>query len=173
VAAGLRRIAPTVAVSNRQLSRVIDLLDDGGITVGIDGDNPGASRGPQLSTVPDPAHPRPVRADVEEQLAGSVEAFRRSREAASATDADPDGTGETDTDIVRDPHAIMAALRDAYDHGTRVEISYVNADGGAVQEWISVVTMSPVSIVGVSERDGTSLQIRPHRVAWVGVPATA
>lgn len=171
--AGLRRIAPTVAVSHSQLSQVIDLLEDAGTAVGIEGDAPAGARGPRLSTVPDPVHPHPARGDVEDQLAGSVEAFRRSREAASGNDADPDGTGETDTDIVRDPHAIMAALRDAYDHGTRVEISYVDAAGGAVQEWISVVTMSPVSIVGVSESDGTSLQIRPHRVAWVGVPSQA
>jgi hypothetical protein len=171
--AGLRRIAPTVAVSHRQLSQVIDILEDDGLTVGVEGDATAVTRGPQLSTVPDPVRPHPERADVADQLAGSVEAFRRSREAASGGDADPDGTGETDTDIVREPRAIMAALRAAYDHGTRVEISYVDAAGGAVQEWISVVTMSPVSIVGVSEADGTSLQIRPHRVAWVGVPTTA
>jgi hypothetical protein len=167
--AALRRIAPTVAVSRTQLSRVVDLLEDAGVQVGVDGDAAATAHGPVLSLVPDPRRPTVTREEVEDQLAGSVEGLRRTRQAASDAE-DLEGTDLPDVETVRDPHQIMATLRSAYDRGTRVEISYVNADGSAVQEWISVVTMSPVSIVGVTESDGVSLRIQPHRIAWVAAP---
>ncbi|MDN6676424.1 helicase-associated domain-containing protein [Corynebacterium variabile] len=167
--AALRRIAPTVAVSRTQLSRVVSLLEDAGVRVGVDGDAAATTHGPVLSLVPDPRRPSVSREEVEDQLAGTVEGLRRTRQAVSDAE-DPEGTDLPDVETVRDPHQIMATLRSAYDRGTRVEISYVNADGSAVQEWISVVTMSPVSIVGVTESDGVSLRIQPHRIAWVAAP---
>ncbi|MFZ2273771.1 MAG: hypothetical protein WAW21_08880, partial [Corynebacterium variabile] len=151
------------------LSRVVSLLEDAGVRVGVDGDAAATTHGPVLSLVPDPRRPSVSREEVEDQLAGTVEGLRRTRQAVSDAE-DPEGTDLPDVETVRDPHQIMATLRSAYDRGTRVEISYVNADGSAVQEWISVVTMSPVSIVGVTEPDGVSLRIQPHRIAWVAAP---
>jgi len=151
--AALRRIAPTVAVSRTQLSRVVSLLEDAGVRVGVDGDAAATTHGPVLSLVPDRRRPSVSREEVEDQLAGTVEGLRRTRQAVSDAE-DPEGTDLPDVETVRDPHQIMATLRSAYDRGTRVEISYVNADGSAVQEWISVVAMSPVSNVGVTESDG-------------------
>lgn len=166
---GLRRIAPTVAVSRTQLSVVVDALEDAGVRVGVEGDATASAHGPVRSLVPDPQRPRVTRDEVADQLAAAVEGFRRARSDRHADDGDAGDVPEVET--VRDPRAIMDALRSAYDRGTRVEISYVGADGDVVQEWISVVTMSPVTIVGVTESDGASLRIRPHRIAWVGVPA--
>ncbi|AGP30207.1 helicase-associated domain-containing protein [Corynebacterium terpenotabidum] len=172
--AGLRRIAPTVAVSRTQLSHVVDVLEDAGVHVSVDGDATVTAHGPLLSLVPDPVHTRATRDEVEARLEAAVEGFRRSRQmeddgvtGGSGTDAHP---GDLETTTVRDPRTIMTALRAAYDRGTQVEISYVDADGTAVQEWISVVTMSPVSIVGVTESEGVSLRIQPHRIAWVATP---
>lgn len=166
--AGLRRIAPTVAVSRSQLSVVVDALDASGARVKVEGDSGAVAHGPVLSLVPDPDPPVVTRDDVAGQLEAAVETLRRSQETRPD---DPDGSGTVPgVETVREPRAIMDALRTAYDRGTRVEISYVDADGSAVREWISVVTMSPVKIVGVTESGGTSLGIRPHRISWVGVP---
>ncbi|MGO3363325.1 MAG: helicase-associated domain-containing protein [Corynebacterium sp.] len=174
---GLRRIAPTVAISSTQLSQVVEALEDDGVQISVEGDSahvsgPGAQG--LLSVVPDPNRPAPSRDEVSDQLAGAVESFRRARQA------DLDGTGGgaghgngadgTSGETVREPREIMAALRRAYDHGTQVEVSYVDAAGSAVRDWISVVTMSPVAIVAVTEAGGRSLQIQPHRVAWVTTP---
>lgn len=169
--AGLRRIAPTVAVSRVQLSAVVDILEDAGLRVSVDGDSTATAHGPLLSLVPDPQHPQVTRDDVEDQLAATVEGFRRARQSVRGGGDNGDDVGDLpEVDTVRDPRAIMTALHTAYDRGTPAEISYVTADGTPVQEWISVVTMSPVSIVGVTESDGTSLRIQPHRIAWVATP---
>ncbi|MEY8567499.1 helicase-associated domain-containing protein [Corynebacteriaceae bacterium 7-707] len=166
---GLRLLSPTVAASSVQLSLVVEALEEEGVTISVDGDTGTgrATAAPVFSTVPDP--PRPVTSfpRVADQLAGAVEGFRRTRQ-----DGDDDAGHSSETDRVHEPRAIMAALRRAYDAGTPVEISYVDATGSAVHEWISVVTMSPVSIIGVTEAGGRSLHIQPHRVAWVGTPAT-
>ena len=173
---GLRLLSPTVAASSVQLSLVVEALEDEGVRISVDGDNGvgRATAGPLLSTVPDPERPVSSRGQVADQLAGAVEGFRRSRQAGadgggSGNSADASGH-DGETTRVHEPRAIMTALRHAYDSGTPVEISYVDATGSAVHEWISVVTMSPVSIVGVTEAGGQSLQIQPHRVAWVGTP---
>ncbi|MGP9725121.1 helicase-associated domain-containing protein [Corynebacterium sp. AOP40-9SA-29] len=174
---GLRLLSPTVAASSVQLSLVVEALEDEGVRISIDGDT-GVGRAtamPLLPTVPDPERPVSSREQVADQLAGAVEGFRRSRQAGSnGTDGSgnsADASGhDGETTRVHEPRAIMTALRHAYDSGTSVEISYVDATGSAVHEWISVVTMSPVSIVGVTEAGGQSLQIQPHRVAWVGTP---
>lgn len=170
IEAGLRRLAPTVAVSRSRLSRVVDLLEEAGVRVEVDGAAPPTDTGPAMTVVAEPWRPEVLFDDVREQLEASVEAFRRSRQTPEDTGHGDATVGDVDTETVREPRAIMTALRTAYDSGTRVEISYVNADGAAVQEWISVVTMSPVSIVGVTESDGLSLRIQPHRIAWVATP---
>lgn len=171
---GLHQVAPTVAVSSTQLSHVIEALDEDGATVRIAGSGGGTGtvmhtspRSATVSVVPDPQRPVPSRDEVNDQLAGSVEAFRRARQR-DAEDNDEPGAGTTGDGVtVHEPQEIMAALRHAYDQGTQVEINYVNASGSAVREWISVVTMSPVAIVGVTEAGGESLRIQPHRVASV------
>lgn len=165
---GLRLLSPTVAASSVQLSVVADALEDEGVTINIDGDTGAgrASSGPVLATVQDPEQPAASREQVSEQLAGAVEGFRRSRREEQD---DAGRTGETVQ--VREPHAIMVALRTAYDSGTPVEISYVDTAGSAVRDWISVVTMSPVSIIGVTSAGSRSLQIQPHRISWVSSPA--
>lgn len=164
---GLRLLSPTVAASSVQLSLVVEALEDEGVTISIDGDTGTgrATAAPVFSTVPDPPRPAPSFTQVADQLAGAVEGFRRTRQ-----DEDDEAGHSGETTRVREPRAIMAALRHAYDAGTSVEISYVDATGSAVHEWISVVTMSPVSIIGVTEAGGQSLHIQPHRVAWVGTP---
>lgn len=168
VETGLRMLSPTVAASSVQLSLVVEALEEEGVTISIDGDSGTgrATAGPVLSTVQDPERPAPSREHVTDQLAGAVEGFRRSRREE---EDDSGRTGETVQ--VREPRAIMDALRGAYDAGTPVEISYVDAAGSAVRDWISVVTMSPVSIIGVTSAGGRSLQIQPHRIAWVSSPA--
>lgn len=177
---GLRRIAPTVAVSSSQLSLVVEALEEDGIRISVDGDGT-SGRGtaaPVMSTVPDPQRPATSRDEVADDLAGAVEGFRRARQSDSGADgtgSDDDIAAATaghsgDTVRVREPRAIMAALRTAYDAGTSVEISYVDRNGDTVRDWISVVTMSPVSIVGVTDAGGESLHIQPHRVAWVATP---
>lgn len=174
---GLHRIAPTVAVSSTQLSVVLDALDEDGQVVRVAGaaGSPGtdgvlsagraASPSAGMSTVPDPERPDAAREVVDDQLAGAVEAFRRALQHDDDADGGPGTTGDGVT--VHEPHEIMAALRQAYNQGTQVQINYVNASGSAVREWISVVTMSPVAIVGVTESGGESLRIQPHRVASV------
>jgi ABC-type transporter Mla MlaB component len=163
---GLRLLSPTVAASSVQLSLIVEALEDEGVTVNVDGGGTGrATAAPVFSTVPDPQRPVTSFPQVADQLAGAVEGFRRTRQ-----NEDDDSGHSGDTTRVNDPRAIMAALRHAYDAGTPVEISYVDASGSAVHEWISVVTMSPVSIIGVTETGGQSLHIQPHRVAWVATP---
>lgn len=167
---GLRLLSPTVAASSVQLSLVVEALEDEGVTISIDGDTGTgrATAAPVFSTVPDPDRPATSFTQVADQLAGAVEGFRRTRQ-----DEDDEAGHSGETTRVHEPRAIMAALRHAYDAGTSVEISYVDATGSAVHEWISVVTMSPVSIIGVTEAGGQSLHIQPHRVAWVGTPVEA
>lgn len=163
---GLRLLSPTVAASSVQLSLIVEALEDEGVTVNVDGGGTGrATAAPVFSTVPDPQRAVTSFPQVADQLAGAVEGFRRTRQ-----NEDEDAGHSGDTTRVNDPRAIMAALRHAYDAGTPVEISYVDATGSAVHEWISVVTMSPVSIIGVTEAGGQSLHIQPHRVAWVATP---
>lgn len=178
---GLRRLAPTVAISHNQLSRVVHTLEDAGIQINIEGDSSAASpHGPLLTLVPNPWRPEVTREEVADQLEATVESFRRSRQLAdssqttgmpSTSTASPsEAVHDINTTTVHDPRAIISALRSAYDQGTHVQISYVNAEGTAIQEWISVVTMSPVSIIGVTDTDGTSLRLQPHRIAWVATP---
>ncbi|HIW90769.1 MAG TPA: helicase-associated domain-containing protein [Candidatus Corynebacterium avicola] len=170
---GLHRIAPTVAVSSTQLSVVLDALDEDGQLVRVAGGggdgslSAGRAASPTagMSTVPDPERPDATREDVDDQLAGAVEAFRRALQHDDDADGGPGTTGDGVT--VHEPGEIMDALRQAYNQGTQVQINYVNASGSAVREWISVVTMSPVAIVGVTESGGESLRIQPHRVASV------
>ncbi|WP_420097923.1 helicase-associated domain-containing protein [Corynebacterium sp.] len=164
---GLRLLSPTVAASSVQLSLVVEALEDEGVTISVDGDS-GAGRAtaaPVFSTVPDPERAGTDFDRVADQLAGAVEGFRRTRQ-----DEEDESGHSGETTRVREPRAIMTALRQAYDAGTSVEIGYVDAAGSAVHEWISVVTMSPVSIIGVTDAGGQSLHIQPHRVAWVGTP---
>lgn len=174
---GLHLVAPTVAVSSTQLSVVLDALEEDGQVVqvaGVGGDTGaagavsvgrGASPTAGMSLVPDPERPATSRKVVDNQLAGAVEAFRRALQHDDDAYGGPGTTGDGVT--VHEPHEIMAALRQAYNQGTQVQINYVNASGSAVREWISVVTMSPVAIVGVTESGGESLRIQPHRVASV------
>lgn len=174
---GLHLVAPTVAVSSTQLSVVLDALEEDGQVVqvaGVGGDTGaagavsvgrGASPTAGMSLVPDPERPDTSRKVVDNQLAGAVEAFRRALQHDDDAYGGPGTTGDGVT--VHEPHEIMAALRQAYNQGTQVQINYVNASGSAVREWISVVTMSPVAIVGVTESGGESLRIQPHRVASV------
>ena len=174
---GLHLVAPTVAVSSTQLSVVLDALEEDGQVVqvaGVGGDTGaagavsvgrGASPTAGMSLVPDPERPDAAREVVDDQLAGAVEAFRRALQHDDDAYGGPGTTGDGVT--VHEPHEIMAVLRQAYNQGTQVQINYVNASGSAVREWISVVTMSPVAIVGVTESGGESLRIQPHRVASV------
>ncbi|RRQ12951.1 hypothetical protein CXF35_07065, partial [Corynebacterium bovis] len=154
----LRRLAPTVLVSPLQVSAVVEALESAGVRLTLEDGGARVTTGPAPSRVPDPPSPVP---DGRAEAAAAVEAFRRARAAAPV-----DG----DLRTVREPREVMAALREAYVAGHRVRLAYVDATGTATRDWVSVVTMTPSSIVAVSETGGGSLSVQPHRIASVQVP---
>ncbi|WP_342003838.1 helicase-associated domain-containing protein [Corynebacterium bovis] len=154
----LRRLAPTVLVSPLQVSAVVEALESAGVRLTLEDGGARVTTGPAPSRVPDPPSPVP---DGRAEAAAAVEAFRRARVAAPV-----DG----DLRSVREPREVMAALREAYVAGHRVRLAYVDATGSATRDWVSVVTMTPSSIVAVSETGGGSLSVQPHRIASVQVP---
>lgn len=160
----LKKIAPTVLTSTAQLSHLTDTLDVMGVGLSLDGGSMKATA-PTTHRVPTPDM-GPTPADVRQSIDGVIESFRRAQDLAA------DGTHTHDGDAIsyREPHDMMAALTEAYRSGNQARVSYVNAAGSTINEWVSVIMMNPTAIVAVTEAEGDKLNIQPHRLVAVEVP---
>ena len=99
-----------------------------------------------------------------EAIAAEIESYRRAASVESEAH-------EGDEVTLTEPRAALSALRQAYAAGHQVRLSYAEADGSTVSAWISVVMVTASQITAVTEPDGETFTVHPHRVVAVSVPS--
>ena len=107
---------------------------------------------------------RHTDSQLREAIAAEIESYRRA--ASVESDAH-----EGDEVTLTEPRAALSALRQAYTSGHQVRLSYAEADGSTVSAWISVVMVTASQITAVTEPDGETFTVHPHRVVAVSVPS--
>lgn len=158
-AAGLRRLAPTVAVSARRLAEVLAELRDGGHHA-IAEDESGAA----LDLRPDPltVPAERMRTQVQTTVADSqVEAALRSLRREENTAGAP-----AELRVIPGSES-LSTLQAAARGGKTVTLGIVDKHGRAVEATVKPVTVTGGRVDAVDERHGTVQRFLLHRITHV------
>lgn len=143
------------------------LIEDAERGLELSGSTPEEATASGHSSVPHRVQGRSGRhsdSQLREAIAAEIESYRRAASVESEAH-------EGDEVTLTEPRAALSALRQAYAAGHQVRLSYAEADGSTVSAWISVVMVTASQITAVTEPDGETFTVHPHRVVAVSVPS--
>lgn len=143
------------------------LIEDAERGLELSGSTPEDASASGRSSVPHRLQGRSGRhsdSQLREAIAAEIESYRRAASVESEAH-------EGDEVTLTEPRAALSALRQAYAAGHQVRLSYAEADGSTVSAWISVVMVTASQITAVTEPDGETFTVHPHRVVAVSVPS--
>ncbi|MDK7135712.1 helicase-associated domain-containing protein [Corynebacterium sp. UMB4614] len=143
------------------------LIEDAERGLELSGSTPEDASASGRSSVPHRLQGRSGRhsdSQLREAIAAEIESYRRAASVESEAH-------EGDEVTLTEPRAALSALRQAYAAGHQVRLSYAEADGSTVSAWISVVMVTASQITAVTEPDGETFTVHPHRVIAVSVPS--
>ena len=143
------------------------LIEDAERGLELSGSTPEDATASGDSSVPHRVQGRSRRhtdSQLREAIAAEIESYRRAANIES-------NAHEGDEVTLTEPRAALSALRQAYAAGHQVRLSYAEADGSTVSAWISVVMVTASQITAVTEPDGETFTVHPHRVVAVSVPS--
>lgn len=143
------------------------LIEDAERGLELSGSTPEDASASGRSSVPHRLQGRSGRhsdSQLREAIAAEIESYRRAASVESEAH-------EGDEVTLTEPRAAPSALRQAYAAGHQVRLSYAEADGSTVSAWISVVMVTASQITAVTEPDGETFTVHPHRVVAVSVPS--
>lgn len=143
------------------------LIEDAERGLQLSGSTPEEATAIGGSSVPHRVQGRSRRhtdSQLREAIAAEIESYRRAASVESEAH-------EGDEVTLTEPRAALSALRQAYASGHQVRLSYAEADGSTVSAWISVVMVTASQITAVTEPDGDTFTVHPHRVVAVSVPS--
>lgn len=143
------------------------LIEDAERGLELSGSTPEDASASGRSSVPHRVQGRSRRhsdSQLREAIAAEIESYRRAASVESEAH-------EGDEVTLTEPRAALSALRQAYAAGHQVRLSYAEADGSTVSAWISVVMVTASQITAVTEPDGETFTVHPHRVVAVSVPS--
>ena len=143
------------------------LIEDAERGLELSGSTPEDASASGRSSVPHRLQGRSGRhsdSQLREAIAAEIESYRRAASVESVSH-------EGDEVTLTEPRAALSALRQAYAAGHQVRLSYAEADGSTVSAWISVVMVTASQITAVTEPDGETFTVHPHRVVAVSVPS--
>ncbi len=157
----LRRLAPTVAISQAPIAEVLAALRDAGFAPAAE-DATGAivdigSRGARVPAPPPRRPIRPIPRPGRETLSGVVAVLRKVSAAPFAN-----------TRV--DPAVAMSLLQRAAQDGDTVVISYVDAAGLATQRVVSPVAVVGGQLVAFDSTSGRAREFAIHRITQVMSP---
>ncbi|TYR20841.1 helicase-associated domain-containing protein [Corynebacterium urealyticum] len=143
------------------------LIEDAERGLELSGSTPEDASASGRSSVPHRLQGRSGRhsdSQLREAIAAEIESYRRAASVESEAH-------EGDEVTLTEPRAALSALRQAYAAGHQVRLCYAEADGSTVSAWISVVMVTASQITAVTEPDGETFTVHPHRVVAVSVPS--
>nr|WP_231686487.1 helicase-associated domain-containing protein [Corynebacterium deserti] len=150
---GLRQIAPTVAIAQAPLLRVITLLRDAGFQpVAEDGDGASLNIAPEPARIPAISPPVPSPGLDETRIQAAVKAIRRENAASHGTATD---------------QPTLAVLQAAVRGNRSVTLGFVDKQGVAVHRVVKPITVNAGQVDALDETTGAVHRFMLHRITEV------
>lgn len=156
---GLRRLAPTVAVSDLALSTVLERLRDHGQTPAVEApDGSLHVARPDSYRARTPTAVRPVEADATRLIAQAHNAVRVIGSGDSAESHRPRG------ELVTSPADIVALLREVAESAESAWLTYLDPSGRATEHVVRPVAIGAGSLSAYDQSSGAALTFLLHRI---------